>query len=176
MSSVQEQTADAREQVVTADELRDIESFLYKEARLADESRYSEWESLVDDDMYYWIPRGEGDYDLNQHVSITADNRKRLANRIKQLNTGLRHAQTPPSVMRRMLANIEGFRDAKGEYRVFCNFVLYEMRIQSTNAMQVWPGRMEYRLRRKNGELKMFFKKVVLINGDAPLPSLAFIL
>ena len=33
-----------------------VEAFLYKEARLADESRYSEWEALVDDDMHYWIP------------------------------------------------------------------------------------------------------------------------
>lgn len=164
------------EQTVGAEELREIEQFLYREARLADESRYREWESLVDDDMYYWIPRGEGDFDINKHVSITADNRSRLANRIKQLATGQRHAQLPPSTMRRMLANIEAFRDGENQYRVFCNFVLYEMRLSSTNTMQVWPGRMEYRLRRKGDELKMFFKKVVLINGDQPLPSLAFIL
>jgi benzoate/toluate 1,2-dioxygenase beta subunit len=179
MSTANSQTAlpgQQKEQAVSAEELREIEHFLYKEARFADESRYREWESLVDDDMYYWIPRGEGDFDLNKDVSITADNRNRLANRIKQLTTGLRHAQVPPSVMRRMLANIEAFRDEQGQYRVFCNFVLYEMRVSSTNTMQVWPGRMEYRLRRKSNELKMFFKKVVLINGDSPLPSLAFIL
>ena len=158
------------------EELREIESFLYKEARLADESRYSEWESLVDDDMYYWVPRGEGDFDPAQHVSITADNRLRLSNRIKQLNTGLRHAQTPPSPMRRLISNIEATRHDNGEYTVFCNFALYELRIQATNLMQVWPGRIEYRLRRSGDDFKMFYKKVMLVNGDTPLPSLAFII
>jgi len=158
-------------------ERQEIEQFLYKEARLADESRYSEWESLVDDDMYYWIPRGEGDFDLKRHVSITADNRNRLANRIKQLNTGLRHAQVPPSPMRRMLSNIEVCREQPDQYQVGCNFVLYELRAQSTNHLEIWPGRMEYRIRRKSdGELKMFFKKVMLVHGDTPLSSLAFIL
>lgn len=161
---------------VSEKELREIERFLYKEARLADESRYSDWESLVDDDMYYWVPRGEGDFDPGKHVSITADNRTRLASRIRQLNTGQRHAQTPPSPMRRLLSNIEAARAANGEYIVFANFVLYELRIQTTQQLQVWPGRVEYRLRRNGDELKMFYKKVMLVHGDTPIPSLAFII
>jgi benzoate/toluate 1,2-dioxygenase subunit beta len=158
-----------------AQELRQIEDFLYREARLADESRYSEWESLVDDDMFYWVPRGEGE-DHDHEVSITADSRRRLANRIKQLNTGLRFAQVPPSPMRRLLSNIEAAGIGPNEFQVFCNFVLYEMRVQSTNDVQIWPGRIEYKLRRKDGALKMFFKKVMLINSEGAIPALAFII
>ncbi len=158
-----------------AQELRDIEQFLFREARLADESRYSEWESLVDDDMFYWVPRGEG-ADHDNEVSITADSRRRLANRIKQLNTGLRFAQVPPSPMRRLLSNIEATGSGPDEFHVFCNFVLYEMRVQSTNDVQIWPGRIEYKLRRKDGSLKMFFKKVMLINSEGAVPALAFII
>ena len=74
--------------------LREIAAFLYLEARLADESRYAEWEALVTDDMHYWVPKGAADYDPTARLSYINDNRARLATRIRQLQTGLRHAQT----------------------------------------------------------------------------------
>jgi len=157
-------------------ERRAIEDFLHKEARLADESLYTEWEALVDDDMYYWVPRREADPSRGRQVSITADNRSRLANRIKQLNTGVRHAQVPPSPMRRLIANLELSRRGPGEYVAKYNFSLFEMRIQSTGHMQIWAGRMEFHLRRKEDGLRMFYKRVNLINADTPIPSIAFIL
>jgi len=154
-----------------------VRDFLYLEARLADESRYLEWEALVDDDMVYWVPRGEGDFDMNKHVSITADNRSRLRTRIAQLATGKRHAQVPVSTMRRMVSNIEVFEEADGSLRALSNFVLYELRRASTGKLEVWPGRVEHRLRwRADGTLGMFLKKVMLVHGDEALPSLAFII
>lgn len=165
----------AAEQLSDA-ERREIEDFLYREARLADESRYTEWEALVDDDMYYWIPRVDADPARGRQVSITSDNRSRLANRIKQLNTGVRHAQVPPSPMRRMIANIELSRRGADEYTAEYNFSLFEMRVQSTGHMQIWAGRMELHLRRKDDGLRMFYKRVSLINADTPIPSIAFIL
>jgi benzoate/toluate 1,2-dioxygenase beta subunit len=159
-----------------AKERREIEDFLFKEARLADESLYSEWEDLADDDMYYWIPRGDPNYERGSKVSITADNRSRLANRIKQLNTGNRHAQIPPSPMRRIIANLELQRRSSNEFRAAYNFSLFEMRLQSTGHMQVWAGRMEFHLRQTEKGLRMFYKCVSLINGTQPIPSIAFIL
>ncbi|MEI6722698.1 MAG: aromatic-ring-hydroxylating dioxygenase subunit beta [Betaproteobacteria bacterium] len=175
MSATENPPAEGRVPLV-GDAYAEIERFIFVEARLADESRYAEWEALVDDDMFYWVPRGEGDWDRDAHVSITADNRNRLANRLKQLRTGTRHSQVPPSPMRRIVSNVEAYREANGEYSAGCNFVLYELRVQSTGQLQVWPGRAEYRLRRKDGTLRMFLKKVMLVNGDTPLTSLSFIL
>ena len=55
--------------------------FLYLEARLADESRYLEWEALVEDDMVYWVPRGEGDFDIEGAADgIASFREKRPAN------------------------------------------------------------------------------------------------
>jgi len=161
---------------VSLEEYIAISAFLNREARLADESRYSEWEALVDDDMVYWVPRGEGDYDMNKHLSITADNRSRLRTRIAQLNTGERHSQLPVSKMRRIVSNIEIEKLEDGAYRVFSNFVLYELRMSSTRTVETWPGRVEHHLRWKNDELKMFLKKVMLVHGDEAIPSLAFII
>ena len=93
--------------VVTEATRREIEAFLFLEARLADESRYAEWEALLTGDMHYWVPNGAADYDPATRLSFINDNRSRLATRIRQLQTGLRHAQTPVSPMRRLIANIE---------------------------------------------------------------------
>lgn len=161
---------------MTADEVREVEKFLFHEAQLADESQYSDWENLVDDDMVYWIPGGDGNYDPNKKASITYDNRSRLATRIRQLNTGARHAQLPPSPMRRLISNIEVSSPAPDEYTAFSNFLLVECRVQATHEMALWAGRTEHRLRRKPGGMKMFYKKVQLVNSTEPLPALAFIL
>lgn len=157
-------------------EWNEIEEFLYFEAALADESRYTEWEELLEPDMVYWVPRGEGEFDPRRHVSIINDNRARLATRLRQLRTGTRHSQTPVSRMRRLISNIRPRRSGSDEYHVQSNFALYEMQMQSTERVVVWAGRVEHRLRRAEAGLRMFHKKVVLVNGAEAIPSLAFLI
>src|ERR1700743_1304849 len=97
--------------------------FIYTEARLADESRYSEWESLWDDDALYWVPMHPED-DPEHTVSYINDNRRRLKSRVAQLNTGVRHSQTPPSAMRRVLGTLEVLSTDGDISTVGANFVL----------------------------------------------------
>ncbi|QQS10989.1 MAG: hypothetical protein IPK81_15375 [Rhodospirillales bacterium] len=157
---------------------RELEAFLYLEARLADESRHAEWEALVTDDFHYWVPKGPADHDPADRLSYINDNRARLATRIRQLGTGLRHAQTPVSPMRRIVSNIEvlAANDAAGTYATGSNFVLYELAAQSTGALRVWPGRATHHLRRVDGALRMSAKTVELVTSEAPLPNLAFLI
>ncbi|MBI3993762.1 MAG: aromatic-ring-hydroxylating dioxygenase subunit beta [Candidatus Lambdaproteobacteria bacterium] len=157
---------------------RELEAFLFLEARLADESRYAEWEALVTDDMHYWVPRGPADHDPAERLAYINDNRARLATRIRQLSTGHRWAQTPPSPMRRILGNIEVLeaRDEAGPYTVAANFVLFEVAAQSTGELRTWPGRATYRLRRSDGRLRMAQKIVELVTSQLPQSSMAFLL
>jgi benzoate/toluate 1,2-dioxygenase subunit beta len=157
---------------------REIDAFLYLEARLADESRYAEWEALVTDDMHYWVPKGAADYDPATRLSYINDNRARLATRIRQLKTGLRHAQTPPSPMRRVISNIEVIAadEAAGTFVVASNFVVYEVAAQATSELHVWPGRVTHHLRRLDGRLRMSKKIVELVTGSLPQPNMAFLL
>ena len=164
---------------------RDIEAFLYLEARLADESRYDEWEALVTDDMHYWLPFGPGDYEPGTRVSYINDNRARLGTRIRQLATGVHHAQDPPSSMRRVVSNIEilstGDANSTGdapdrEYEVGANFVLYEHTLAATGHLRQWAGRTTYRLRQTPDGLRMAAKRVELVNSTSPLPNLPFII
>ena len=157
---------------------REIEAFLFHEARLADESRYEEWEALVTDDVHYWVPAGTEDYDPDSRLSFVNDNRSRLATRIRQLRTGRRHSQTPPSVMRRLVSNIEivAADEVAGEYDVGSNFILYELAHQATGELRVWAGRARHRLRRVDGSLRIAAKRVDLVTASQPIPNLTFLI
>ncbi len=157
-------------------ELAELTRFVYAEAQLADESRYDDWEALAAADMIYWVPRGGGDFSPDRDVSLINDNRSRLGTRIRQLKTGTRHSQTPASSMRRLISNLVAVRVSDTEYEVESNFALFEMQLQSLDQMTIWAGRTIHRLRRDDSGLKMYFKKVMLINGDLPVPTLAFLI
>ena len=150
----------------------EVEQFLYHEARLADEHDYVAWEALWSDDGVYWVP-GAGD-DPDRAMSVIYDNRGRLATRLKQLRSGKRHAQVPPSRLRRVISNVEITCVQNGEIAVGANFVVAELRERGT---ELWVGRYEYILRRESGgELRIAQKKVLLINRDQPLYTLAFLI
>jgi benzoate/toluate 1,2-dioxygenase beta subunit len=158
-------------------ELRaDVEAFLFLEARLADESRYEEWFELFDDEVHYWVPAGAADYDPATRVSYINDNRNRLHTRVRQLCTGVRYAQTPPSPMRRVLSNLEFLAADDERVEVAANFVLHELSAQASNELRVWAGRATYELRRNDAGLLIRRKVVELVNATRPLPTLAFLL
>jgi benzoate/toluate 1,2-dioxygenase subunit beta len=155
---------------------REVEAFVFLEARLADESRYAEWEELVTDDFHYWVPNGRADYDPATRLSYVNDNRTRLGTRIRQLQTGLRHAQTPPSPLCRVVSNIEVLDIDGDEMTVKTNQVVYEVNVQSTSALRLWPGHVTFRLRRVDGRWRMAAKTIELLIVGGALPNLTFLI
>jgi benzoate/toluate 1,2-dioxygenase beta subunit len=156
----------------------EVEQFLYREARLADESDYDGWEALWTDDALYWVPVGGQGGDPRREMSVIYDNRSRISTRLKQLRTGRRYAQAPPSNLRRLLSNIEllaGVPNADGgvDLEVGANFLAIESRARGTH---LWGGRVTYRLRRDGDVLRLAYKKVVLVDNDRPLPTLGFLI
>jgi benzoate/toluate 1,2-dioxygenase subunit beta len=156
----------------------EVEQFLYREARYADENDYDAWEALWTDDALYWVPAGGADVDPERHMSVIFDNRARIATRLKQARTGKRYAQAPPSNLRRMLANIEflgGRTNPEGrvDLEVAANFLVLESRARGSN---LWGGRTTYRLRRLDDGLRLAYKKIVLVDNDKPLPTLGFLI
>lgn len=156
----------------TAISLQDAEQFLFREARLADDHRYDDWEALWTDDGVYWVPAGGDDTDPTKVMSVIFDNRARIATRVKQLHTGKRHSQSPPSRVRRMVSNVELLGTDGDDTLVGANFVIVESRERGT---RLWAGRTEFRLRVVDGELRMAYKKVMLVDNDRPLHTLAFL-
>lgn len=158
---------------MTLDDLREIEQFLYREARLADEHDYDAWEALWSDDALYWVPAGGSQADPEQQVSVIYDNRRRIGTRLAQLRTGKRYAQSPPSNLRRTLSNVELLGADGADTLVGANFVLLESK---PLGLVTWAGRCTYRLRRVDGRLRLAGKTVVLVNNAEALPTLGFLI
>jgi len=150
-----------------------IEQFLYREARLADEHRYDDWEALWTDDALYWVPAGSDDADPMTRMSVVHDNRNRISTRVKQFNTGRRHSQTPASRLRRVVSNVEILEPVDADTVVEANFVLVESR---ERGKEIWAGRYTYRLRMVDGDLKMSYKKVALVDNARVLPTMSFLI
>jgi len=154
-------------------DIRTIEAFLYREARLADAHDYDGWEALWTDDAIYWVPvDGEGRDPLTT-MSIIYDNRNRIGTRLNQLRTGKRYSQAPRSDLCRVIGNVEVL-GAEGEDTVVtATFILHESR---EGKAEVFAGRTTYRLREVAGELRLAAKKVVLVGNDRALPSIGFLI
>ena len=153
--------------------LDEVTRFIYREARLQDDHAYDEWEALWTDDAIYWIPaNGEGT-DPENEMSIVYDNRSRISLRIKQFHTGKRFSQTPRSRLRRLVSNIEILDVGDAEIRATSNAMVFE---STTRGDVIWASRNEYTLRREGEALRMAAKKVILVNNETALYSMAFLI
>ena len=78
--------------------------------------------------------------------------------------------------MRRVVSGIVVEAIDGNDYVVGSNFILLELAIQSTRDVHVWGGRTTHRLRRAGDTWLMAAKKVVLVDGDEPIPNISFLI
>lgn len=151
-----------------------VERFLYQEARLADEARYEEWLGLwADDDVLYWVPPTE-DTDPARQVSLIYDDRARLEQRVTRWMSGFAWSQDPASRTIRVLGNIEAELGGEGDIHVRCNVITAVSRNQETSTL---ASRTAYRLRSTLEDgLRMVEKRVVLLDPQAPVGNITFVL
>ena len=153
--------------------LKEVEQFIFKEARLADDCEYKDWESLWTDDGVYWVPANGSDIDPETEMSIIYDNRSRIKLRVNQYYTGKRFAAEPQSTLRRVVSNCEIISSEGDEIKVASNAIIFE---SNDRLDSVWASRNEHVLRRVDGELKMSKKTVVLVNNEKALDTMSFII
>ena len=150
----------------------EAEDLLYREARHLDDLRYQDWLAMLDENATYWIPcNGEGN-DPNREISLVFDDRKRLTDRIGRLESGLAHAQNPPSKTKRLVSNVQIENATEDAATVLSGFILYELR---RGKERIFAGRCEHRMHLVDGTWKIASKKVVLMNNDEVIDNLTFI-
>ena len=160
--------------------VREVEQFLYREARLLDERRFHEWLELFTDDVRYWMgartnryPRSskaiailspnryvEDDHTREDELSILDETKETLAGRVARLDTGMAWAEDPPSRTRHMISNIEVAGETGAELTTYSNFVVYRSRAESEQDFYV--GARQDLLRRIDGGLKIARRKLTL--------------
>jgi 3-phenylpropionate/cinnamic acid dioxygenase small subunit len=161
------------------DVLREVEQFLYREARLLDERRFHEWLELFTDDVRYWMAGRSSRYPLSSkaitvldadrrqareiedELAILDETKATLSGRITRVDTGMAWAEDPPSRTRHMISNIEVEAGATPvELRVYSNFLVYRTRAESEQDFYV--GARQDVLRRVDGGWKIAQRKLVL--------------
>ena len=163
------------------DVLREVEQFLYREARLLDERRFHEWLELLTDDIRYWMagrtnryPRRskaiaildpqryvEDDRTREDELAIFDEDKRTLDARVARLDTGMAWAEDPPSRTRHLITNIElEPGHSAQEVKVYSNFVVYRSRAETEQ--DIYVGAREDILRRVTGDWKIAGRKITL--------------
>ena len=153
-------------------DIRDVEQFLFREARLLDERRFEEWRELFTEDGVYWKPSQHEQASPDQVVSIFYDDRAMMAARITRLRHPEIHVQTPISHTAHMVSNVEldASPEASGDIVAHAVFFMAEYRMEQP---RWYGGRYDYRLCRVGGGFRIRMKKVVLVNCTAALSAMA---
>jgi len=163
------------------DVTREVEQFLYREARLLDERRFHEWLELLTDDIRYWMgsrsnryPKSskaiaildpdryvEDDLTKEDELAILDETKRTLGARVARLDTGMAWAEDPPSRSRHLITNIEVEPgDAASEIKVYANFMVYRSRAETEQDFYV--GARRDVLRRVAGSWKIAGRKIIL--------------
>jgi 3-phenylpropionate/cinnamic acid dioxygenase small subunit len=161
--------------------IREVEQFLYREARLLDERRFHEWLELFTEDVRYWMAGRRNRYpksskaiamlDPDRYVvedstedvelAILDEDKHTLSARVARLDTGMAWAEDPPSRTRHLLANIEVETGSAGsELNVRANFIVYRSRSETEQDFYVGARRDVLRL--VDGAWKIANRKLIL--------------
>lgn len=153
-----------------------IEQFLFNEAMLIDQRRFGEWEALWEDEGLYWVPANGEDTDPDHDVSLIYDNRARLHSRVERYASGKAFSQHPPPRTLHLVSNvvIDPDRTAPPEHRVVRSTV--QVAESRPDARLDWVAAVTHHLLERDGQLRIVFKKVLLVNLDQELTTIDFLL
>ncbi len=153
--------------------MEDIRQFLFHEARLLDTHQFEDWLALFTDDSTYWVPLEAAQTDPLSTSSIIHDDRTLLELRVRQITHPRAHARRPLARTVHQIGNVQILSKDASELRVASTLILLEYRPE---VQRSWAALVEHRLRRVDGRLAIAAKRVNLINSEAELPGIAFLL
>jgi len=150
-----------------------IQRFLFAEAALLDRRDYSAWLELLTDDVTYRVlAQVNRDADAGPlWYALINEQAARLKLRVGQiLNAKLTHAENPPTLTRRFIANIVATRGERdGEYVATCNLLVYRTRPDISDGA-LYAGERRDVLRQVGGVLRIAGREVrldqVLMRGS----------
>lgn len=152
--------------------LREVEQFLFLEARLLDQHRLDEWLGLFTEDATYWVPLERGQKDPWNTSSIIFDDRTLLEIRVRQYGNPRAHARLPAARTCHQVGNVAILESNGTEFKVDSTLVLVEYRKER---QRVFGAAVEHRLRRTPAGLRIAVKRVDLVNSESELDGIAFL-
>ncbi|HEY4066136.1 MAG TPA: aromatic-ring-hydroxylating dioxygenase subunit beta [Burkholderiaceae bacterium] len=149
---------------------RQVEQFLFNEARLLDERRFEAWLALWTDEGRYWVPRHHDQVDPFEQISLFWEDRMLRETRVRRLLNARSWSQQPVTRSSRLIGNIqiEGL-DAAGLLIVRSSLLCTEYRLEQRQL----AGTVFHKLAPGDaGGWRLHLKRVDLVNCDSVFASL----
>src|SRR5882724_571369 len=154
-----------RAEPATLPDLREVEAFLFREAMLLDEKRWSEWLALYTDDCFYWVPSMMGQVDPINTISLFAENRMMMEMRVIRVTHPNAFSQEFPTRTSHVVGNVmldpaagagtDGGMGAATDLVVRSSQHILEYRKED---QRVFGGIVRHWLRRDGAEFKIALK------------------
>lgn len=156
------------ETLASAEVAREIEQFLFREARYLDTEQYDAWLEMLADDIHYWMPVRENRRRADQngtviagHMAFFDDDFLCLQRRVSRFQQVSAWAEDPATRHTHLISGIEVLNTAvANEYLVHSTFVNYRSRCESDNDLLC--GRREDLIRRTGRTLKLARRKILM--------------
>ncbi len=157
-----------------ATDIREIEAFLFREARLLDERRFDEWLQLFTETAWYWVPIRPDQDNPHDTISLIYDDRRLMETRVRRLRNPRIHAQVPHSRTSHIIGNVTIERDPPAEVDLLIgsNFQMLEYR---RDKQRLFGGAVRHALVRDRDGFKIRWKRVDLVNSDGMLDGISVI-
>ena len=139
------------------------------EARLLDDGKFDDWLALFTPEAWYWVPSEPGQVDPVQTVSLIYDDRRLLETRVRRLASPRMYSQEPRSRTSRMIGNVSIEESGKHACTARSKFVMIEYRREQ---QRLFGGTALHRLVQAEGRIMIAWKRVDLVNCDAPLDGI----
>ncbi len=150
-------------------DLAHCEQFLMHEARLLDEAKFDEWLALFTADAWYWVPSEPNQDNPHDIVSLIYDDRRLLETRVRRLASPRMYSQEPRSRTSRIVANVTIEDADRAGATVRSKFLMIEYRRE---VQRLFTGTALHRLVAVGGGIRIAWKRVDLVNCDAPLDGI----
>ncbi len=153
----------------------EVEDFLFAEADLLDQRRYSEWLDLLADDLHYFMPMRRnvqfGSHKAHENtraghdISWFDEDKWTLAKRVDQIMTGIHWAEEPLSRVCHFVNNIRLLAvrpsvAAASDLEVGSRFIVYQNRVETETYL--FAGRRNDLLRREAGGWRLARREILL--------------
>lgn len=146
----------------------EVQSFLFREARLLDACRYKEWLALLTDDVHYWMPvienrlgRGAPHRYSPDQIAFFDDDLATLKKRVEKLTNRTAWTENPPTRQCHVISNIE-IEPAAREDEMTVHSVFVHHRGMGERDEFTLAGRREDILRRTSEGLRLARRLIVI--------------
>ena len=127
-------------------------------------------------EAWYWVPSEPDQADPVETVSLIYDDRRLLETRVRRLASPRMYSQEPRSRTSRMIGNVtieETSPRMQGKFEWACTIRSKFMMIEYRREQQrLFGGTALHRLVQTDGRIMIAWKRVDLVNCDAPMDGI----